>query len=329
MASFFSNFSSTLSDVSNLSGSVSTLSVNLSTTTSDLTNLSGLVNSNTVNLSNLSGTVNNLSVDLSNLSGAHTSLSVNFNNLSSNVSNLSGTVATNSVDISTLSGSVSNNTLNLTTVSGVLSPTSLGATLTSNLSSTNWSYERYVRYDVTVPSGSNTYHFNSVPLSEVTFNVEYDNTYYFDTTQLSGVTFVLSSTPYVENELPSGYVSKNYSYTVLKVPRTYCKPVYVLNSNDVNFGGADYDKPYLNYGNYATVSGNRNVRNRDSLLCYGDTTLYLPLGAEGYKFTFNVLSGTTSYYCSGSDVFFDGSTSGTLSNSGAVAFYTNNTWFLR
>lgn len=315
MASFFSNFSSTLSDVSNLSGSVSTLSVNLSTTNSNVSNLSGSVNSNTVNLSNLSG--------------SHTSLSVNFNNLSSNFNNLSGTVATNSINISTLSGSVSNNTVNLTTVSGVLSPNSLGATLTSNFNSTNWSYERYVRYNVTVPSGSNTYYFNSVPLSEVTFNLEYDNTYYFDTTQLSGVTFVLSSTPYVENELPSGYVSKNYNYTVLKVPRTYCYPVYVLNGNDVNFGGVDYDKPYLNYGNYTTVSGNRNVRNRDSLLCYGNTTLYLPLGAEGYKFTFNVLSGTTSYYCSGSDVFFDGSTSGTLSNSGAVAFYTNNTWFLR
>lgn len=328
MASSFSNFSSTLSDVLALSGSVGLLSINFSDSNSRLNTLSGTVGNNTTNLFTLSGTVVTNTVNLSNLSGTVSSTVVDLNTVSgvanSNTVNLSN--LTN--DVTTLSGTVVNNTNSVTTLSGTLSPSSYGAVLRSDSGTTTWSYERVVRYDVTVPSGSTSYHFNSLPLSEVTFNLDYDNTYYFDTTQLSGVQFALSYNPNTLEALPSGYVSVQSNYTTLRVPRTHCVPVWVLDSNDTNFGGVQFDKPYLNYGVYATVSGTRNVRNRDALLCYGDTTLYLPTGTEGYKFTFNVLSGTTSYYCSGSDTFFDSSTSGTLSTGGAVAFYTNNKWFL-
>ena len=85
-----SQISTNDTDISNLSGLVSTNTTNISSNDTDIANLSGLVSTNSTDIATVSG----LTV-------------TNANNISSNdtdISNLSGLVATNTSDISTVSG---------------------------------------------------------------------------------------------------------------------------------------------------------------------------------------------------------------------------------
>ena len=311
----FSNFSQTLNNISILSGATNTLSSNFN-------------NQNILlqELAPITGTVN--------------TLSSNFITLDSNLNVVSGTGLQNSTDIDLLDSSIdnlSNDFINLnsdlniisgTTIqnSNKLNPNNFGAILTSNTNSSVWSYEKYEKF--TVNSNGNSFVLNNIPLTEVVFNLDYDTNYIFDTNNLSGVNFILSSTPF-DSGLLSGYIATNNSNIILKIPRNYCSPVFLIDGNNTNFGGIEYDKPYLNFGNYTTISGTRNLRNKDQLLCLGNTELYLPKGYEGYKINFNILNGITNYYTTNGDVIFGGAISGSISDGGAIAFYTNNNWFIK
>ena len=101
-----SQISTNDTDISNLSGLVSTNTTNISSNDTDIANLSGLVSTNSTDIATVSG----LTV-------------TNANNISSNdadISNLSGLVATNTSDISTVSGLTVTNSNNIDTVSGLL-----------------------------------------------------------------------------------------------------------------------------------------------------------------------------------------------------------------
>lgn len=312
----FSNFSQTLNNISLLSGTTNTLSSNFN-------------NQNILlqELAPITGTVN--------------TLSSNFTILNSNINNVSGTTLQNSADIILLDSSLDSLSIDFTNldldvdiISGSalqstnkLNPNSFGATLTSNNNNSIWSYEKYEKF--IVDTNGNSFVLNNIPLTEVVFNLDYDTNYIFDVSVLSGVNLILSSTPFSSEQLASGYITSSGSNIILKIPRNYCNPIFLIDSNNINFGGNDYDKPYLNFGNYTTISGTRNTRNKDQLLCLGNTELYLPKGYEGYKINFNVLNGTTNYYTTNSDTIFGGAISGSISDGGVIAFYTNNNWFIK
>ena len=312
----FSNFSQVLNNVSQLSGTTNSLQ-------DSFNNQNNLLNS----LAPITGTVNDLIIDFNNLSSEVDTISGNVNQNTLSLTSISGAVNSLSIDFNDLTSEVETVSGDLNILEQQFTPNELGSILTSNNGNINWSYEKYEKFNIS--KNESTFILNNIPLSDVVFNLDYDKNYIFSPNNLSGVNLIFSSTPNVSDILSSGYITNNNNDIILKISRDWNKPIYIMDSNNIDFGGIAYDKPYLNFGNYSTITGTRNIRNKDQLLCLGDTELYFPKGYEGYKFSFNVLSGTTNYYTTNGDIIFGGNTSGTLSDGGAISFYTNDTWFVK
>ena len=150
-----SQISTNDTDISNLSGLVSTNTTNISSNDTDIANLSGLVSTNSTDIATVSG----LTV-------------TNANNISSNdtdISNLSGLVATNTSDISTVSGLTVTNSNDIDTVSGLTVTNSNDINTVSGLLYNSW----------TVTDGSNSEAISAG--GQVKFTGEGNTTVSYDT----------------------------------------------------------------------------------------------------------------------------------------------------